>query len=95
MRETWWRRLEALEKARALRDAPLEVRYIGFVDRDGNEIEPTFARGPGDFICHRAANETLADFSTRATAECLTAKPRVPVAILVFLTEEASDAALR
>jgi hypothetical protein len=91
-RESFKRRLEALEEASKLDAGSLEVRHINFVGRDGLPVDATVARGPGDFVCHRAVGEELAEFRLHASNECIASKPRVPVAILVF-TKEVPDAA--
>jgi hypothetical protein len=87
MRESMLRRLEALEAIQRLRDGPMSIGGIIFGGPDF-EIDATFAIGPGDFVCRREPGESLDDFKSRAFAECLASKPRVPRAILVFLDEE-------
>ena len=92
MRETWWRRLEALEKSRRLRSLALESRHIIFVDSDGAELQATIAKGPGNFVCHRRADEELVAFHDRVDDElrAFNPHPRVPP-ILVFMTSEPCD----
>jgi hypothetical protein len=43
MRESWQRRLEALEEARKLQDGPLEITCINFIRADGRPVEVAFA----------------------------------------------------
>jgi hypothetical protein len=86
MHERFKRRLEILEEHRRMRNAPVEVRHICFVDRDRREIDATRAIGPGDFCCYRNAGEGLAEFKQRASDECLQRKSS-PCPILVFLDE--------
>jgi hypothetical protein len=88
------RRLAVLEEAAKLRRGPTETRCIVFVGPDGREVEATFAKGPGGFVCHRGADEELAAFKDRADEECRATRPRVPP-ILVFLRGETSDVPLR
>ena len=44
MHEVFRRRLEALEEARKLRDGPVQMISLGFVEGDGTRVEPTVAR---------------------------------------------------
>jgi hypothetical protein len=90
MRETFWKRLEALEELRALRDGPVEIRHIAFIHPDGTEVEATIASGPGGFVCRRAIGEELEAFKSCAS-KCLAIRWRV-LAILVFLDGEPSEA---
>jgi hypothetical protein len=92
MRETFWKRLEALEEIPKLRNAPVEIRHISFIHPDGSEVEATIASGPGGFVCHREPDETLDGFKSRAHSECPPAKPHLPPPILIFTTEGPSDA---
>jgi hypothetical protein len=83
MRDSLWRRLEALEAARSVRrDMP--VRMINFVRADGLPTNPTVARGPDDYICHRRVGEELEAFQARAFSECRVSRSRPPP-ILVFM----------
>jgi hypothetical protein len=92
MHEKFRRRLEALEELAKLRSGPTQIRHIAFVRADGSPVDATIARGPSNFICRRAIGEELEAFKSRASDECRAIRWRVPP-ILVFLTEEASDAA--
>jgi hypothetical protein len=93
MHEKFRRRLEALEELAKLRSGPTQIRHIAFVRADGRPAEATVARGPGNFICRREPGEDLDTFRARAGNECPPAKPFLPPAILLFTTEEPSDAA--
>jgi hypothetical protein len=94
MRENMWGRLEALEEARKLRDAPLLIRHINFICADGSEVEATLAKGPDGFIRRRAIGEELDAFKARVDGECEAeyriGKLREPV-ILLFLDEGPFD----
>ena len=60
MRETLWRRLEALEEIRKMqKNGPVRIAHISFVDAYGRPVEATVANGPGGFICRRAIGEEL------------------------------------
>ena len=48
--EAFRRRLEALEEARKLQDAPVQITHVNFVHADGSPVESTVARGR-DFEC--------------------------------------------
>jgi hypothetical protein len=93
MRESWLRRLEALEEARKLQDGPLEITCINLIRADGIPVEVTFASDLGGFVCRRGVGEELDAFKSRASDECRAIRWRC-VPILVFLKKEASDAAL-
>jgi hypothetical protein len=85
----WKRRIAALEEHRRHQRPATEVVYhLMFVDREGGREWCNIATGPGDFICHRHANESLEEFRARADIEVLALKPRAPVG-LVFGREEA------
>jgi hypothetical protein len=77
------RRLALLEQASGLRQrAAMQVVSIVF-----EGWEATIAEGPDGFICHRRADEDLADFEERAQREVLASggSPRgVPPPILIF-----------
>ena len=81
--EAFRRRLEALEEARKLRDGPVPMRSIFFVNPDGTRASPTVARGPRNFECWRNAGEEEMEFESRARAECR-ATVQHPFHILVF-----------
>jgi hypothetical protein len=84
MHEAFRKRLEALEEARKLQDAPPHLVSIGFVG-----VEPTVAWS-GDFKCWRREGEDEDTFDARAHAECRAADPR-PVQILIFSDKEISQ----
>jgi hypothetical protein len=98
-RESWRRRLTALEEARKLQDGPLHLVMICFVKADWSsgrlervEVDSTVAQDLNGFACHRNADEPLAAFQDRARDEYAATKPRNP-AFLLFLKRESSDAA--
>jgi hypothetical protein len=91
MHKRFRERLEALEEARKLTDAPAEMRHICFVGRDRREVESTIAEGPRGFICRRNPGEELDAFKARADAECRAAHPR-GLAILFFLPGKKGEA---
>ena len=78
MHEKFRKRLEVLEKAAALRDAPPHLISVGFAG-----VEPTVAWS-GDFRCWRREGEDEDAFRIRAHAEARAADPRPPVQILIF-----------
>jgi hypothetical protein len=87
-RDGWKKRLQALEGARRMRDAPVEILHINFVRADGTREEPTVACGPDDFVCERGADESVSDFEERADDECLDVRDRsMPPPILVFMSD--------
>jgi hypothetical protein len=92
MRETFWKRLEALEEVRKLQDGPVVIRQLCFINPDRTEVEATIARGPGDFICRREPGESLDEFKARASRECPPGNIFKPPPILVFLTGESPNA---
>jgi hypothetical protein len=67
--------------------------HMVFVDPNGYEQDANCAIGPADFVCHRHADESLEDFKSRADAEVLAGKYRVPVAGLIFRLVEADNIA--
>jgi predicted LPLAT superfamily acyltransferase len=77
MHEAFRKRLQVLEKAAALREAPPHLISVGFAG-----VEPTVA-WTGDFKCWRLEGEDEDGFVARAHAECRAADPR-PVQILFF-----------
>jgi hypothetical protein len=87
MHEKFRKRLQVLEKAAALREAPPHLISVGFAG-----VEPTVA-WTGDFRCWRREGEDEATFQARAHAEARAADPRPPVQILIFSDlEEILDA---
>jgi hypothetical protein len=62
MHESFWRRLEAIEKTRGLRLCAA-TRIISIVFAG---MEATFVEGPGGFVSYRRADEDLLDFEARA-----------------------------
>jgi predicted LPLAT superfamily acyltransferase len=82
MHEKFRKRLEVLEKAAALRDAPPHLISVGFAG-----VEPTVAWS-GDFKCFRLEGEDEDTFRGRAHAEARAVDPRPPVQILIFGDEE-------
>jgi hypothetical protein len=78
MHEKFRKRLEILEEAAALANAPVQITSVGFVG-----VESTVARGR-NFECWRCADEDEATFRARADSECRATNPRPPV-VLVFL----------
>jgi hypothetical protein len=82
-------RLAILEEHRRHQQPAAEVVYhLMFVDKEGGREWCNIATGPGDFICHRHANESLENFRARADIEVLALRPRAPVG-LVFRREGA------
>ena len=81
MHEKFRKRLEVLEKAAALRDAPPHLISVGFAG-----VEPTVAWS-GDFKCGRLEGEDEDSFRARAHSECHAADPR-PVQILIFSDDD-------
>jgi hypothetical protein len=83
--ERFRRRLEVLEEARKLRDAPVHKISINFVEGDGARVEPTVAWTSGcSFETFRRDGEDEAAFRARAHAECRAADPRHPIQVLIF-----------
>jgi hypothetical protein len=80
--EVFRRRLEALEEARKLQDAPPQLISVGFVNPDKTPVEATVA-WTNNFECWRLEGESADDFKHRAHAEARAADPR-PVQILIF-----------
>jgi hypothetical protein len=93
MRETWKHRLADLEAAREMRDAPVIVQYICFVNERGTLEEPMIACGANGFACHRNDGEEFEDFMDRADAECIGGRNKlsVPPPILVLFPSEPFD----
>jgi hypothetical protein len=81
MRETFRKRLEVLEKAAAMANAPVQITSVSFVG-----VESTVARGR-DFECWRLEGEDEDAFRARANDECRATNPRPPV-VLVFHPED-------
>jgi hypothetical protein len=86
MHEAFRRRLEVLEDARALQDAPPQLISVGFINPDKTPVDPTVARGRRDFECRRREGEEEAAFRSRAHCEARAADPRPPVQILISAT---------
>jgi hypothetical protein len=76
-------RLEAVEEAHRLANAPLSLINVIFVDRNRKPILPSVARGR-DFECFRREEEDEETFRARANAEARLANPR-GIQILVFM----------
>jgi predicted LPLAT superfamily acyltransferase len=81
MHEAFRKRLQVLEKAAALREAPQHLISVGFAG-----VEPTVA-WIGEFKCWRLEGEDEDAFRARAHSECRAADPR-PVQILIFSDKE-------
>jgi hypothetical protein len=82
MRESLWRRLEAVEESRRLRKAALESVYIVFPGLDPTQ----HISGPRGFICHRDTGEALDQFERRADGAFRLANPHWPLpAVLIFM----------
>jgi hypothetical protein len=77
MHEAFRKRLQVLEKAAALREAPPHLISVGFAG-----VEPTVAWS-GDFRCWRREGEDEDRFMARAHAEARAVDPR-PIQILIF-----------
>ena len=81
MHEKFRKRLEVLEKAAALREAPPHLISVGFAG-----VEPTVAWS-GDFRCWRREGEDEDRFMARAHAEARAVDPR-PLQVLIFFSDD-------
>jgi hypothetical protein len=88
--EAFRRRLEALEEAHKLHDAPPQIINLGFVNPDKTRVVPKMA-WIGDFKCYRGDGEDEDAFRARAHAEARAADPRPPVQILIFSDKKISQ----
>jgi hypothetical protein len=93
-RERLKARIAALEEHRRQQQPPTETVSLFFVSRSGSLDVCNIATGPGGFICHRLAGESIEDFKRRADIEVLATRPKLPIVGLIFRREEGHDDAV-
>jgi hypothetical protein len=89
MHDAFRKRLEVLEEAHRLANAPLQLINIRFANPDGTRVAPTVARGR-DFECYRYDDEDADTFTSRANDEARMADrhgARIGVQVLIFSDE--------